>query len=132
MSLAYREEEAYWSQRGRGRWLLEGDRNTKFFQAAVKANMCKKRLEKLKDCNGVFQRSEGSKGEVAVAYFQDLFSSSSPTNFSIFFQDFNPNVTMAMNAQLIKEVTSEEINEAVFSVKAASGPGPDGVTGLFY
>lgn len=41
--------------------------NSKFFHAAVKANRGKKRLEKLKDCYGIFQRSESSKGEVAVA-----------------------------------------------------------------
>lgn len=129
--LAYKEEEAYWSQKCSDHWFLEGDRNTKYFHASVKANRGKKRLEKLKDENGIFQRYEGSKGEVAVKYFQDLFTSSSPSNFSDLFQGFTPKVYEAMNAQLIKEVTSEKIKEVVFSVKAASGPGPDGMSGLF-
>lgn len=37
-----------------------------------------------------------------------------------------------MNAHLVREVTLEEIKEVVFSVKAASGPGPDGMSGLFF
>lgn len=90
---AYREEEAYWSQKYSDRWCVEGDKNTKFFHASIKANRGKKRIQKLKDANGNFQRAEASKGEAAVSYFQDLFKSSNPSNFRDLFQGFTPNVT---------------------------------------
>lgn len=37
-----------------------------------------------------------------------------------------------MNADQIKLVTEDEVREAVFSSKPSSGPGADGMSGLFY
>lgn len=52
--------------------MQEGDRNTKFFHDSVKANRSRNHMGKLKDSEGNMQRSEASKGEVAVKYFKDL------------------------------------------------------------
>lgn len=104
--LAYKEEEMFWSQRSSDKWCVEGDRNTKFFHASVKASRGKKRILKLMDKNGNFQRVEAFKGEIVVSYFQELFSFSSPVNFSDIFEGFSPKVSVEMNEQLVKEVTS--------------------------
>lgn len=88
MLLAYKEEEIYWGQKKQRKWLKEGEINTKFFHSSVKASRGKKRIEKLKDVNGNFQRSKTQFEEVAVAYFQELFTSSSPSSFEEFFQGF--------------------------------------------
>lgn len=60
------------------------------------------------------QRAEASKGEIAINYFQDLFKSSNPTNFQDIFQGFLPRVTDEMNEMLIKDVSNEEVKEAIF------------------
>ncbi|KAL1214128.1 hypothetical protein V5N11_005687 [Cardamine amara subsp. amara] len=106
--------------------------NTKFFHASVKVNRGKKMIEKLKDINGNMQRSEASKGEVAVAYFNDLFTCSNPDNFQSLFEDFLPRVNNHTNTELSKIVSKEEIYEAVFSIRTSSAPGADGFTGLFF
>lgn len=67
-----------------------------------------------------------------MIYFQDLFKSSNPNSFTDIFQGFSPKKFHEMNSQLIKEVTAEEVNEAVFSIKPATGLGADRMTGLFY
>lgn len=70
------------------RWLKEGDGNTKYFHDAVKSNKAKNCLEKLFDVNENEQRAEASKGEVAVAYFNHLFTSSNFGSFNEFLVDF--------------------------------------------
>ncbi|KAG7591372.1 Endonuclease/exonuclease/phosphatase superfamily [Arabidopsis thaliana x Arabidopsis arenosa] len=132
LALAYKEEESFWSQKCSHKWLKDGDSNTKYFHNSVKANRSRKGLSKLVDANGVVQRSEAAKGEVAAAYFSELFKTSDPGNFQELFEDFTPRVSVGMNAVLIKTVSKDEIKEAVFSIKPASAPGADGMTGLFF
>lgn len=53
---AYKEEESFWSQKSRDRWLEEGDQNTQFFHVSVKASRKRKRLDFLVDSKGKVQR----------------------------------------------------------------------------
>lgn len=55
--MAYKEEKSHWQERSREKWLQEGDNNTKFFHASVKANRTRMRIDKLMDENGNFQKS---------------------------------------------------------------------------
>lgn len=81
LAKAYRSEEAYWRQKSRQKWLRAGNRNSKFFHGSVKGNRARKRIEKLKDVQGILQHSEAAKGEVASVYFNSLFKSSNPQEF---------------------------------------------------
>lgn len=129
---AYREEESFWSQRSKERWLKRGDKNSKFFHAAVKYTKRKNGIEMLRDENGCEHRSQGAKCNIASSYFKKLFTCSQPTEFDEIFEGFVQKVTEEMNSVLIQEVSDEEIKEAVFSIKPLNAPGPDGMTGLFF
>lgn len=72
----------------------------------------------MKDESGNFQRSEASKGEVVIKYFQELIKSSSPLNFHDLFQDFNSRVTHDMYSELIKEVSAEEVKDLIFAINS--------------
>lgn len=130
--VAFKEEESFWQQKSRDKWLLVGDKNSKFFHASVKGSRTMNGLEKLIDSNGVTQRSEASKGEVVMQYFRNLFSSSLSIFPQNLFSDFAPRVSQNINESLITEVTQEEVKADVFSIKPHSAPGAHGMTAIFY
>lgn len=129
---AQRDEETYWWQRSRDKWLHRGDNNSNFFHNSLKAARVRKYVDKLMNSEGVDVYSEAAKGEVAVAFFTDLFKSSNPAPFTTWFQDMEPRVTAHMNDTLISPVLASEIKEAVFSINPTKAPGPDGMSGLFF
>ncbi|XP_013731064.2 uncharacterized protein LOC106434754 [Brassica napus] len=129
---AYKEEEMFWWQKSRDKWLTRGDRNTDFFHNSVKVRRSSNQLTKLKNSHGVEQRSDGAKAEVAIEYFTNLFESSNPSSYEDAFASMIPKVTVNMNASLLLKVSKEEVREAIFSIKPESAPGPDGMNGLFF
>lgn len=84
------------------------------------------------DKNGIAQRSEASKGQVAVQYFKDLFKSSNSEDYRLLLRDLNPRVTERMNHLITKYVSPEDVKEVVFSIKSDSAPGADGMSGFFF
>lgn len=54
-----------------------------------------------------------------TAYFYNLFTSSSPSDFQELFEGFVPNVSPKMNGELVKEVFDEEVDQAVFSFRVS-------------
>jgi len=128
---AYRQEEVYWKQKSSENWLNDGDKNTKYFHGSVNGRRAQNKVFSLIDDNGVEQFSDGSKGNIAVDYFQKLFSSSQLCDASNLLAGMLPRVTASMNVELTKPVTNEEIRQAVFGIRGSSAPGADGMTGLF-
>ncbi|XP_018479618.1 uncharacterized protein LOC108850618 [Raphanus sativus] len=129
---AFKEEEDFWVQKSRDKWLVVGDNNTSFFHASVKACRQQNHLSKLVDDEGTEQSSLPQMGKIATDYFEKLFSSSASNEIMGFFASLEPRVSENMNRKLIREVTDEEVRLAVFSIKPSSAPGSDGMNGLFF
>lgn len=75
---AIRDEELYWRQKCREEWLRSGDLNTKYFHNCVKGKRFQNHILMLLDEFGREHFTEGSKGNIAVEYFRELFRSSNP------------------------------------------------------
>ncbi|KAL0683276.1 hypothetical protein Bca4012_050124 [Brassica carinata] len=75
--------------------------------------------------------SEGSKGNVVVDYFRELFRSSDPFDLESLFAGFRGRVSSVMNSKLTAPVSAEEVRKAAFTMKGSSAPGEDGLTGIF-
>ena len=132
LGIAFREEESFWRLKSRDKWMAGGDKNSKFFQASVKANRVKNSLSFLVDENGFEQTLNREKGKIAKQFFENLFTSSYPANMDSVLEGFPNRVTQDMNYVLTQEVTEQEIYNVVFSINAESASGPDGFTAAFF
>lgn len=132
LSHAYREEESFWRQHSRVRWLKLGDMNTKYFHICAKGRKTRNNILLLKDSQGREHFSEGSKGNIAVDYFREIFTSSNPWDLESLFEGFQSRISPAMNVMLTAPVLAEEVKTAAFSIKEDRAPGADGLTCTFY
>lgn len=129
---AHREEEIYWWQKSKDKWLHRGDKNSRFFHNSVKAARGRNTIDKLTNAAGVEVFTEAAKGEVALEYFSGLFKSSNPAPLTTWFGDMQPRVTDQMNVELMRPVSAKEIKEAMFSINPSKAPGPDGMSAIFF
>lgn len=132
LAKAYRDEEDYWKHKSSESWLQGGYKNTRFFHGSVKYRRMKNTISVLVDTAGVEKFSEGSKGNIVVDYFRDIFKSSVPQQIDELLNGLDRRVMDGMNDELIREVTELEIRQAMFSINREKTPGADGMSGAFF
>ncbi|KAH7854077.1 hypothetical protein Vadar_009826 [Vaccinium darrowii] len=125
-------EEMYFHQRSRIRWLNYGDMNTSFFHATFIQRRQRNQLIRLKDDNGVWLNSEGDINHHLGGYFSYLFCSSGHRDMAEALAATPQIISPAINSDLIRPVSDEEIEKALFQLGALKAPGPDGFLGFFY
>ena len=129
---AYKDEEEYWHQKNRNMWYSSGDLNTKFYHALTKQRRVRNRIVGLYDGDGNWITEDNGVEKVAVDYFEELFTTTSPSGFEEFLSEVTPGITPQMNQRLMRIATEEEVREALFMMHPEKAPGPDGMTALFF
>ncbi|XP_048613115.1 uncharacterized protein LOC125587045 [Brassica napus] len=129
---AYRDEEDYWFQKSRNMWYSSGDRNTKFYHALTRQRRVRNRIVGLHDADGNWITDDEGVEKVAVNYFDELFTTTSPTAFDNFLSEIQPSISTQTNGWLLKPATEEEIRQALFMMHPGKAPCPDGMTALFF
>lgn len=109
MSTTYYNEDFYWKQKSRNKWLKEGERNTKFFHACAKTRKAKNMSVVIKDDHGVEKVGEENISSVATEYFIDLFATTNSVAWKDFFDYFPSSVTSSMNSQLTRSILDDKI-----------------------
>ncbi|XP_024008064.1 uncharacterized protein LOC112084035 [Eutrema salsugineum] len=122
---ALREEEMLWQQKSREKWHKNGDKNTKFFHALTKQRRARNRIVSLKDSNGHLVENARGIEKVAATYFQDLFSSSIPSDPENSLRFITEKVSDNTNQLLLKDPSEKEIKDALFDINPDKAPGPD-------
>lgn len=69
------EEESFWHQKSKEKWIKLGDRNTKYFHTTTLIRRQRNQIKCLLDANGVWNWDQASLKSQATAYFKKLFSS---------------------------------------------------------
>ncbi|XP_013608309.1 PREDICTED: uncharacterized protein LOC106315086 [Brassica oleracea var. oleracea] len=130
--MAFREENMYWEQKSRDQWHKDGDRNTKFHHATTKKRRVQNRIISIKDKHERLVESEIEVENVAVQYFRDLFSTSSPTELDASLRFISEKVSHTDNMILLEKPSEHEIRKALFEINPDKAPGPDGMTSKLF
>lgn len=79
---AYRQEEEYWYNKSRVRWLNKGDRNTRFDHAFTKNRRAMNTILSVHDSSGNVVKGNKHIARVATSFYSVLFTSSNPPNIT--------------------------------------------------
>ncbi|XP_074304900.1 uncharacterized protein LOC141639750 [Silene latifolia] len=120
-------------QKSKATWAIEGDDNTAFFHASLRAKRNRNKVIQIEDVNG---RCQSIPYEINSA-FEEFFIQILGTNFEVK-KVHKPTVqkgkviTSEHHEKLLRKVTVEEIRMAMFSIPGTKAPGPDGYSSQFF
>jgi len=129
---ALNKEEAFWQERAKSKWHLEGDRNTTYFHRLAKIKAKTKPITAIRVDDELINDPE----QIATLFtnhFQNLFSSNIVLQVDELVEEVIPTViSNNTNSMLTMIPSTDEIKKAVFALNKDGAPGPDGFCAIFY
>ncbi|XP_071933165.1 uncharacterized protein [Coffea arabica] len=121
-------EEEFWRQKAHVKWLCDGDRNTRFFQAVVTERRRKSVIHRIRKSDGVWVDDESSICNEAVNFFQTLFTEDGGMTSSDMLEVIPRLLTETDNGMA---PSLQEVKDVIFSMGGKSAAGPNGFTSRF-
>jgi hypothetical protein len=126
------KEEQWWAQRAKINWLIHGDRNSKFFHFKASQRHRKNTINFIKNSQGITMTHNKDIQEAFLQYFNNILTSSHPTNIQETINVVANKITTQMKDYLSQEFTAAEVSYATHQIKGNAAPGPDGLNANFY
>jgi hypothetical protein len=132
LSRILQKEELMWYQRSRAKWLVDGDRNTRYYHLKTVNRRRRNNVFMLTNDSGEWVEDVGQIHNLASRFYKKLFSNDQgnmqwhTTSISY------PTLDMDIKIKLAAPITTEEVRRAVFSMHPWKAPGPDGFPAGFY
>ena len=128
------QEQEFWALKSRVNWLIDGDRNNKFFHISTLVRRRRNKILSLKDGSGCWCSQAHEVEDMVQLFFKNLFQTSHSSSLEA--QDFLPttiiNISSTDSDALSSPISDDEIKSALFSMKPFKAPGPDGFHAGFY
>ncbi|KAF7806607.1 putative ribonuclease H protein At1g65750 family [Senna tora] len=126
------EEESIWRQKSRHQWVVQGDRNTRFFHISTLVRRKRNKIEGLKNEEGEWIFEDETLQKMTTEYFGELYrevnSNFVPLELKGCFPVLDPNAYLSF----VRPISEEDIKSAVFAMGHLKAPGPDGMNPLFF
>ncbi|KAL6570156.1 hypothetical protein OROMI_014670 [Orobanche minor] len=125
LTLLLSMEEDFWKQKANMKWMVEGERNSKFFHSIVRKKRQNFFLHRIRDRGNLISDPEEIKFS-AIKYFSECFADPNP-----FLEDVDPTlipniINNDQNKMLCANPTFDEIKNCIFQMNGDSVAGPDG------
>lgn len=125
------QEDILWAQKAKCMWYSMGDKNTKYFHARANGRR-RNKIEAIKNEMDVWTDDGNEINELATNFFIDLFRNDAHGSPTALECNLYPPLEDSCMTDLLREVSSEEIKFAMFSMGALKSPGPDGLNAMFF
>ena len=124
--------QKYWGKLARKEWLVNGDRNSKFFQ--YKANFKRKRklVMKLQNDCGIWDGDHKMIAQKFISDYQQRFKSMHNPTRVLPELGLPKLISNLDNNELIKLPNLDEVKTTLFSIDSNKTPGPDGFGAGFF
>ncbi|KAL3734421.1 hypothetical protein ACJRO7_023728 [Eucalyptus globulus] len=128
------QEESFFRQKSRVRWLREGDLNTKFFHHSVKRSQLQNRIISISDGHNLIT-DPAEVQQIFVRHFRNLLSAAVPSS-NPFVEEIRAKLACTLDENQILAIsqpfTDDEIRATLFSLASGKAPGPDGFNVDFF
>jgi len=122
-------QRIYWKQRGKIRWVKEGDAGTKFFHAHATIRNRKNKIPTIQNRNGILVQHHDDKATLLWESFKERLGVSDYTRMLLDLDDLiQPDDDLS---SLEEDFSRQEIDEIVSRLPNNKSPGPDGFNNEF-
>jgi exonuclease III len=121
-----------WQIRSKAQWVEQGEKSTKYFFTRYKIRKTHSALKDIKDPETQLQSRENTLQYIRDKYAKIYEKEDINLNSAKKITENLPQVSVAHNTELTKEITQEEISNVIKNLPNNKSPGTDGLTYEFY
>ena len=122
----------YWGKLARKKWLVDSDRNSRYFHQYAKMRNRKCSILRIRDASGIWIEDIHVIRQHFIQEFTKRFTSARLSSARLNGTLSSPVVTSEENDLLIRPVSDSEIHNAVFQLDPHKAPGSDGFGASFF
>ncbi|XP_038972101.1 uncharacterized protein LOC103699848 [Phoenix dactylifera] len=127
-----RQHEIFWRQKSRVQWVSEGDRNTRFFHRTTVIRRQRSMIHSLRDESGHRVEGEPAVRQVLLEFFRARWTEDGGPDDSDLLPRVDVGIADDENTTLVRPMSAQEVQEAVWALAADKAPGPDGFPPFFF
>ncbi|GKV13109.1 hypothetical protein SLEP1_g24176 [Rubroshorea leprosula] len=126
-------EEDLWFMKSRSNWIVDGDKNSKFFHLSTIKHRNHNRIHGLRISDEEWITDPQGVANLIRNHFMHLFSLSLDHSFHDSFVSLGVNPSGSLDLSCLEGIPNvQEIKSALFCLKAFKAPGPDGLHPAFF